>query len=426
MSIPIYRDIRCPKCGKQYEVQAFESLNTDYSSNVASSVISGKMFKAVCPACGYATNLEYDLLYHDLAREAYIWVVHQNNRQYSQKVSEIRATDILSHNYTRLVGNFTELREKVSCLEAGRDDRIIEIYKLICEAQVIEQYPSFEASAPYYSYQNGKEMITFRNTKGEEKYCFVDSTVYQKLVKEFASVLRLDDSGRFPIVDSRWAGGIISSYNPDGTDSEGGANGAESEQAVSEPVASSRPPVRYCRICGAELNAGSKFCTECGTRVLVDEKAFSVTAGQKQQVENSRSTVTKAVPAPVRQSEEDRDKFIERIKKKVSQSKLTPLSLVSFFVGVGAAFFCWLYFEKRDEIFQMLWVAFSIATFIVAIIAKLSRETWFGKGKAFEIIALVLGFITFYNFVWLRTEWSSIVGYAVPGIACFIYAKVHA
>ena len=132
MSIPKRMTVNCSKCGKPLSVTVFESVNSDYADDIAMQIMSGELFNVECPHCKFVSHLEYDILYHDLRHGAMIWVVNPKSPDYMKKLAEVRTTQILPYKTLRIVNDMNALKEKVSCLESNRDDRIIELCKVFC------------------------------------------------------------------------------------------------------------------------------------------------------------------------------------------------------------------------------------------------------------------------------------------------------
>ena len=73
-----------------------------------------------------------------------IWVVN-NTEEAENKIKEIRETGFLTPNYTtRIVRSIDQLREKVAIIEAGRDDRLVEIQKGLLYSQVSQDFPGIQ------------------------------------------------------------------------------------------------------------------------------------------------------------------------------------------------------------------------------------------------------------------------------------------
>lgn len=113
-----------------------------------------------------------------------IWVVHPNQDGYEAKLNEVRSTGCLTLGRIRIVANMNELREKVSCLEAGRDDRTIELCKIFVESQLFQQRPDFIAQTSFYSYFEGKSIVFLYDEHAKELQCEITDDIYN-LVEVF-------------------------------------------------------------------------------------------------------------------------------------------------------------------------------------------------------------------------------------------------
>ena len=167
MSIPKNVTVKCQRCGTENHITIFESINTDYAPNIAQQIIDGDLFSAKCPKCGHTRHLEYDVLYHDIKHGAMIWVLHNNKEDYASKVEEIQhSQNVLSYKTTRIVNNMNALREKVACLERGRDDRIIELCKVYSVIYLSSKDPEFDCEYAFYNTIGDKEYIFFYDKNG--------------------------------------------------------------------------------------------------------------------------------------------------------------------------------------------------------------------------------------------------------------------
>ena len=214
MSIPRGKLITCPKCGKQYHVTIFASLNTNYKSDVPASIIDGTLFDAKCPHCGYVIHLCYDFLYHDLRHKAMIYVVNKGQPDYQKRINEIMSPEfqkLPSYEYTRIVNSIDELREKVVCLETGRDDRAIELVKLFYESELKKQKPDFSLDRVFVTCTVSEDKSIDRNlifyfydTQGNSINSNLADTVYDTIKREFESHYE-SLSKPYQIIDRKWA-----------------------------------------------------------------------------------------------------------------------------------------------------------------------------------------------------------------------------
>lgn len=202
MSIPRQMTVNCSKCGKPLTATVFESINTNFGENIANRIISGDLFNVECPHCHSISHLEYDFLYHDLHHGAMVWVVHRTSPEYISRITEIR--DVKSHPYKtlRIVEDINALKEKVSCLESGRDDRVVELCKVFTAVNLLSQQPDFVLRNVFYTAIDGKERIYFYDPDGNHQCCDLPQKVYDYLSElYFSSTYVAQFDGNYAIVD---------------------------------------------------------------------------------------------------------------------------------------------------------------------------------------------------------------------------------
>ena len=202
--------VNCSKCGEPIEVTAFQSVNTDYADNIAERIISGDLFNAKCPKCGFISHLNYDMLYHDIKRKAMIWVIHKDTKEYKTRVAEARSANIISYKTTRIVEDMNALREKVACLESNRDDRIIELYKVYMAYHILSKRPGFDFRNAFYTTSNVGGLIFLYDTEGTELVCEVLDELYDHFSNlYFNSIYYKNFDDNYAIVDFAWANQIF-------------------------------------------------------------------------------------------------------------------------------------------------------------------------------------------------------------------------
>lgn len=277
MSIPKRVTVSCPQCGKPFQTTIFDSVNTDFAKNIPGKVISGNLFNAKCPKCGFVSDLEYDILYHDLVHKAMIWVLNPDSDDYEKKMQEFRAIDILQYKVTRIVCDIGALREKVACLEAGKDDRVIELCKVFLTCKLIDQQPDFEFRNAFYTYVGGKEIVFFYDINGTELSSQLEVDVYNFVYDLFSQRIKDAPITSYQIVDSSWAEGFFELITNNDTASIAESD-IETETITATPkieVVTTEDPestqqifpkVSFCRKCGEKLLDDSIFCSYCGTK----------------------------------------------------------------------------------------------------------------------------------------------------------------
>ena len=266
MSIPKRMTVNCSKCGKPLSVTVFESVNSDYADDIAMQIMTGELFDVECPHCKFVSHLEYDILYHDLRHGAMIWVVNPKSPDYTKKLAEVRTTQILPYKTLRIVNDMNSLKEKVSCLESNRDDRIIELCKVFCAYNLLSQRPEFDFKVAFYTAVSGKEMIYLYDTDGNDICCELPDKAYDYLKELYeGSHYATQFDNNYPIVDYDWVENILTPLL------EAEANNLSVEEEIDEqeePV-NNTPTTgeKVCPKCKAVLPSDSEFCQGCGTKL---------------------------------------------------------------------------------------------------------------------------------------------------------------
>ena len=219
MSTPRDTQISCPKCGKKFEVTIFRSVNTDLSPDLSEKIVSGKLFEAECPSCGFVSHLEYDLLYSDLKHSAWIWVCHPNDEAYDVNVSQIRGGLVPPGFTTRMVSDMNELREKAACLEAGVDDRVIELCKMALAMNLAAEMPEFQLKKVYYTFDGIEHGLLFYDSSWKAVRVTLDREHYEIMAELFKKLLEEEKPEPYQIIDSRWAADMFDRL--DGEDQKG-------------------------------------------------------------------------------------------------------------------------------------------------------------------------------------------------------------
>ncbi|MCQ2513223.1 MAG: CpXC domain-containing protein [Lachnospiraceae bacterium] len=105
-------------------------------------VRSGEAFRWTCPHCGNTANVNYTTLYHQMEGHVMIYLVFGDQEKAIEMMqgfyrdNEGNIVDADEDYRNRVVGTMNEFREKLMILDAGLDDRIIELMKLFILANL--------------------------------------------------------------------------------------------------------------------------------------------------------------------------------------------------------------------------------------------------------------------------------------------------
>ena len=114
-----------------------------------------------------------------------------------------------AHYVCRIVHSFDEMLEKLRIADAGLDDRIIALLKLLAERQVEAQYPEFHVTGCYFIRDEEGKFIIHLIDDGTNEALNVDyeasfAELYETLRNEFSKELE-EQSKDVPVIDKAWA-----------------------------------------------------------------------------------------------------------------------------------------------------------------------------------------------------------------------------
>ena len=290
MSIPKEQQIICPKCGKSYKITIWESIDTDLYAHVPKNIISGNLFKVTCPKCKYVANLEYDILYHDMKHKEMVWVVSTSDANYEKRVEEVRNTNLLHYSNTRIVSDMNELKEKVSALESGRDDRLIELAKVFFKHNLLKERSNFEFRNAFYSFNEEKEIVYLYDKKGDYLHCFLEEDIYEWIKETFLDKVNNFTKGDFQIFNFEIAEKMFLEVADEHAKAEKideqkreilkenitkekvkikvSENNMKRAEFITKKPITPQNKICFCRKCGNKLLEDSEFCSYCGTQII--------------------------------------------------------------------------------------------------------------------------------------------------------------
>ena len=293
----------CPQCGTPFELNIWDTIDTRSFPDAPSQIISGQLFNHKCPSCSFICHISHLRVYHDLNHKMLIWMITRQ-RNLSACLKEISKADIPSGYLVRITQNTNELSEKVSALEAGRDDRVIEIVKQLYILQHTSKNPGYKVRSAFYSYVNGKETIKLCDFSGNINAGLLNCAIYQ----DICHLINKLPSSFFKgfVYDMEWGKKALDSLQKT-LNKEAVAEGLSLKDYIKRLVAefqkyksdqSAEPhqetdsntdanngsygtAANYCHKCGAKLFPGSTFCHKCGTRITAPKDSSASSPGAR-------------------------------------------------------------------------------------------------------------------------------------------------
>ena len=191
--------ITCPECGKQAEFTVWDSINTTLEPEMRERVKSGELFRWSCPKCGCKVNVNFATLYHDMKQKIMIYYVPGNPEEVipymKSAMNHVMEGEEAGQYYKRVVGSPNQLREKLMILEAGLDDRNIELMKLFASTRVKLQDKGFELAEMLFDRaKNGANYFALRLKNGTWQEMEFDQALYQNVAKVFEAYVKNSDA----------------------------------------------------------------------------------------------------------------------------------------------------------------------------------------------------------------------------------------
>lgn len=199
----------CPGCGGEIKMNVYEFVDAQTDPELKEAIINGTFFLAECPECGESTLAEYPVMYTDSEKKLNVYMAPGYEPELLEQLNslDIEDTDLDEEAAFRLVENGGELLEKILIAEAGRDDRVMELYKAIACENIKEDFPELRPEEMlYFKDDEGEEMfIVFdiENPLGEQLTIEIDPEVYEQLENDCIEALWIPP-GEYQVVNAGW------------------------------------------------------------------------------------------------------------------------------------------------------------------------------------------------------------------------------
>lgn len=127
-------------CNNSLTVHLAESINIKRSPSAREKILRGELHRASCPKCARQMTVEKPFYYTDLTRNSFFKVLPRGERHlWKQASGELDVASNLipdkisktKKRQLRVIFGMDELREKLVAQDAGLDDRLVELLKVL-------------------------------------------------------------------------------------------------------------------------------------------------------------------------------------------------------------------------------------------------------------------------------------------------------
>ena len=161
--------VTCPSCHHEGEFELWDSINTVLDPEMKEKVLNQSIFLYACPNCGETFRLNYPTLYHQMEDLIMIYLVSESEveKTYEMFYGENALFDSRTKKYlARIVTSPNQLVEKIQIFDAGKDDRIMELVKLLAADSILKNDPDKEFDELRFAVDDGTYILVIIN-KGE-------------------------------------------------------------------------------------------------------------------------------------------------------------------------------------------------------------------------------------------------------------------
>ncbi len=202
----------CPYCGKNYEIEIYDSVTADEDMDLRDRCLSGDLFRSTCPRCKRDFMVQYPLVYIDRSHRFVIWL---NENAPSEELMRSIAAPLIPQGYTlRRTPTLREFAEKIQILEDGVDDRAVEVAKYDSLIEFLDNKKGTAEEITAIEYQRTENEVMKINIRTDDKGLsfLIPVSMVEEEMTESGDLYEVDNSA-FPVINADW---IISLFAPKG------------------------------------------------------------------------------------------------------------------------------------------------------------------------------------------------------------------
>lgn len=177
-------------------------------------VLNQSIFLYTCPNCGETFRLNYPTLYHQMEDLIMIYLVPESELEKTCEIfcEKNALADFHTEKYlNRVVTSPNQLVEKIQIFDAGKDDRIMELVKLLATDSILKNDPDKEFDELRFAVDDdGTNILVTENM--QRSYSKKAFPWDNACIESFHSVIKREWLNRFKIRDYKQAYQLIFEY----------------------------------------------------------------------------------------------------------------------------------------------------------------------------------------------------------------------
>jgi hypothetical protein len=209
MSIAAETTVTCPFCQKRGPFLMHQSVTLSVDPSAKEKILSGELMRFVCGGCQKGTQVTHTLLVNDTKKNLMIYLVPGTDdvrNKYIDALGPDGGPGVAGCT-TRLVADIPSLKDKMLAFEAGLDDRLLEVTKLVIKLQ----NPTLKDARLYFEGMQGEAIgLACVVEQGVQRISVAQSGTYTFMADKLGTAGVLSsDLGPWPLVGERWAAWAI-------------------------------------------------------------------------------------------------------------------------------------------------------------------------------------------------------------------------
>jgi len=162
--------VTCPSCHHEGDFEVWDSINTVLDPEMKEKVLNQSIFLYTCSNCGEIFRLNYPTLYHQMEDLIMIYLVPESEVEKTYEIfyENNALADFRTEKYlNRIVTSANQLVEKIQIFDAGKDDRVMELVKLLATDSILKNDPDIEFDELRFAVDDDGTNILVIINKGE-------------------------------------------------------------------------------------------------------------------------------------------------------------------------------------------------------------------------------------------------------------------
>lgn len=211
--------LECPYCGEKKEITTYSSIDLAMESELKKLVMNEELFALKCEKCKKKSLIAFPCLFSDSEKRYLTWLIGGYSKEEKEALDkDLRESEMsnaekeFTDSYTkRIVGTINELKEKIIIADDGLDDRVVEVLKILCVNEVIDQLIGVSLrEVRYNSTSAGKKFLVLIFEEKQPSMIEVTNEMYKTVMNMFSADIEKNTPREgFAEIDAYWAKDVI-------------------------------------------------------------------------------------------------------------------------------------------------------------------------------------------------------------------------